>query len=128
MADHGYDVWLGNARGNYYSRKHTTLNPDKSIKFWLFSWHEIGYYDIPACIDYILEKTNREKLHYIGHSQGTTVFFVMTSMKPEYNEKVILMQALAPVAFVSHLRSPLVRLANPFLLIFEVYALIHILN
>ncbi len=35
-----------------------------------FRWDEIGMYDIPACINYILKVTNREKLIYIGHSMG----------------------------------------------------------
>lgn len=38
----GFDVWLGNARGNTHSRKHETLNPDRHRDFWDFSWHEIG--------------------------------------------------------------------------------------
>ena len=69
----GYDVWLGNQRGNTYSRMHTTLDPDVDKKqYWDFSYHEMGIYDNPAVLDFIQEKTNGQKVAYIGHSQGTT--------------------------------------------------------
>ncbi|XP_058120152.1 lipase 1 [Anopheles ziemanni] len=114
LADRGYDVWLGNARGNRYSRQHASISP-AAKSFWKFSWHEIGYYDIPAMIDYILESTGHDQLHYVGHSQGTTGFFVMASTRPEYNAKVIQMQALAPVAYMEHMKSPLLLMMTKFL-------------
>lgn len=120
LADSGYDVWLGNARGNYFSRRHSTLNPDGNLnermKYWTFSWHEIGIYDLPAMIDYILQKNiNFDKIHYIGDSQGTTAFFVMASELPEYNDKILTMNALAPVAFAANAKG----LGKTFALIIE---------
>lgn len=60
-------------------------------------------------IDYILHATNQTQLFYIGHSQGSTSFFVMCSERPEYNAKIKLMHALAPVAYMDHAVSPVVR-------------------
>ncbi|KAJ9577879.1 hypothetical protein L9F63_025261, partial [Diploptera punctata] len=95
LADQGYDVWLANSRGNTYSRKHVSLDPSDSA-FWKFSWHEMGKRDVPAEIDYILAITGYKKLFYIGHSMGTTMFFVMMSERPEYNSKIQVMIGLAP--------------------------------
>ena len=41
LADKGYDVWLGNFRGNRYSRQHVKLNPDEDDQFWNFSIDEL---------------------------------------------------------------------------------------
>ncbi|KAH8249531.1 hypothetical protein KR032_010307 [Drosophila birchii] len=112
LYDNGYDVWLANCRGNRYSRSHVKLNPNTDKAYWSFSWHEIGVYDLPAMIDDILAKTGHQKLSYFGHSQGTTSFFVMASSRPEYNAKLHLMTALAPVAFMKHMKAPLMGIAR----------------
>lgn len=108
LVDAGYDVWLGNNRGNVYSKSHISLLPTDrhfwnfrytrqnfnsfffffsffilfyslmySVSFFFlflfyFSYHELGMYDVPATIDYIINQTNCEQIFYIGHSQGTT--------------------------------------------------------
>lgn len=71
LAKEGYDVWIGNNRGSTYSMKHITYDID-SMKYWDFSFHELGVYDLPAMIDYVLKTTNHTKFIYVGHSQGTS--------------------------------------------------------
>jgi|Transcript_34472 hypothetical protein len=59
MARNGYDVWLGNSRGNKYSKKHVSLNPAKDPAYWKFSWQEMSEFDLPACIDFVLQHTGK---------------------------------------------------------------------
>ncbi|XP_063913077.1 lipase 1-like [Zophobas morio] len=99
LADEGYDVWLGNVRGTPSSRNHTTLHPNRDPKFWDFSWHEMGTIDLPAMVDYVLNVTHQASLHYVGYSQGTTIFFVMMATHPTYNAKIKVHMAMAPVAY-----------------------------
>lgn len=42
LADLGYDVWLGNTRGNIYSRSHIYLDPDDA-EFWQYSWVVLSF-------------------------------------------------------------------------------------
>ncbi|XP_028138404.2 lipase 3-like [Diabrotica virgifera virgifera] len=109
LADNGYDVWLMNCRGTSHSKKHKKLNPEQK-KFWDFSFHEIGAYDIPAVIDHILNATDQSNLFYVGHSQGCTTIFVMGSERPEYNEKIKLAVALAPGAIYKNFKQPWIEL------------------
>lgn len=110
---------MGNARGNTYSKSHVSKSPTDK-EFWNFSWHEIGIYDLPAIIDYALKTTKQEKLFYVGHSQGTTAYYVLMSTRPEYNDKVRLMVSLAPVAFMSNLKSPGLRSNVPLIKLLQV--------
>ncbi|XP_046965766.1 lipase 1-like [Vanessa cardui] len=107
LANQGYDVWLPNSRGNRYSRRHVQLDPDKDVDFWKYSFHEIGYYDLPALIDRVLKETGAPTLTAIGHSQGNTAFYILGSTKPEYNEKVNVMIALAPICYLHHSPPPI---------------------
>lgn len=102
----GKDVWISNFRGNKYSRKHAVLNPDSDSVFWDFTFHEQGVYDLTAIIDLVLEVTGRNRLQAVAHSLGSTAFFAMTSTRPEYNEKVELLVAMAPICHLDNLKPP----------------------
>ncbi|KYN32645.1 Lipase 3 [Trachymyrmex septentrionalis] len=98
LADQGYDVWLGNMRGNSYCRSHVNMTI-YDPKFWQYSFHEVGTKDLPAMFNYIFNYTDQKDLYYIGHSMGTTSLFSLLSTKPEYNIKIKMAICLAPVAF-----------------------------
>lgn len=67
LARAGYDVWAGNNRGNRWSNKHTTLDPN-SFEYYAFSWEEMGTHDVPAFAEHIKTTTGFDKISYIGHS------------------------------------------------------------
>ncbi|XP_012905587.1 lipase member K [Mustela nigripes] len=106
LADRGYDVWMGNSRGNTWSRKHLKFSP-KSQEYWAFSVDEMAGYDLPATIDFIIEKTGQEQLYYVGHSQGTTIAFIAFSTNPELAKRIKIFFALAPVITVKYTQSPM---------------------
>lgn len=87
---------------------------NNSFAYFFCSWHEIGTYDLPAMIDYVLQTTGREKLFYLGHSQGTTAFFVMSTQLPEYQDKIEAMFAMAPIAYCGRMKSPFLQMLAQF--------------
>ncbi|KAJ0178823.1 hypothetical protein K1T71_005598 [Dendrolimus kikuchii] len=136
LADLGYDVWLYNTRGNKYSKAHVRNIP--ANKYWNFTYEEMGTQDLPAVIDYILSVRSLGKLYYVGFSQGTTIFFIMCSLRPEYNDKVKHAVMLAPIALINNIKYPFIDILtkNLHLLvplfnnlgIYDVYANNHLLN
>jgi lysosomal acid lipase/cholesteryl ester hydrolase len=91
----GFDVWLGNNRGNKYSKKSIHHSPN-SQKFWDYCLDDFAWHDIPDTIQYIIDATKAANISYIGFSQGTAQAFAALSIHPQLNEKVNVFIALAP--------------------------------
>lgn len=107
LAEAGFDVWMGNNRGNKYSKKHTSRHPS-SLAFWDFSIDDFAWHDIPDSINYVLEITKQSSLSYVGFSQGSAQAFAALSIHPQLNQKVDVFVALAPAMSPPGLAAPLV--------------------
>jgi lysosomal acid lipase/cholesteryl ester hydrolase len=108
LADAGYDVWVGNNRGNGYSMVNKHFTPSQA-GFWNFTWDSFAEIDLPTEINYVLKATGQKKLTYAGISQGTTQAFAGFSGDHALASKVDLFIAFAPVAYVHHQRSELMK-------------------
>ncbi|XP_050684011.1 lipase 3-like [Leptidea sinapis] len=107
LSNMGYDVWMINARGNYYSRGHINMNVN-DVNYWKFSWHEMGYYDLPAVLEYMKSaKSNDLSINFIGHSMGTTCFLVLLSSLSDYNKYFKMGILLAPLSFLNNAKGPI---------------------
>ncbi|PPR84754.1 hypothetical protein GOBAR_AA35958 [Gossypium barbadense] len=106
LADNGYDVWLVNSHGTEYSEGHTSLS-HYDPAYWNWSWDELVAYDLPATFQYVYNQTG-QKLHFIGHSQGTLM--VMASMSRDQLLNMLRSAALlCPIAYLGHTTSLLSR-------------------
>ncbi|XP_006147759.1 lipase member M [Tupaia chinensis] len=70
------------------------------------NYDEMARFDLPAVINFILQKTGQEKIYYVGYSQGTTMGFIAFSTMPELAQKIKMYFALAPIATVKYAKSP----------------------
>jgi len=95
LVNNGYDVWIGNTRGNKYSNKHVVYN-EHDRRYWNFCLDDYAKYDVPAMILYIRNYTSIDKMSLIGFSQGSAEVFGSLSIHPTLNNYVNLFIALAP--------------------------------
>lgn len=74
----------------------------------------MAIYDLPASLSYVSNVTRQGgDIIYIGHSMGTTMYFIFSSLMPEAARDVKVMVALAPVAYMTHIKTP-IRYLSPF--------------
>ncbi|KAJ3112446.1 hypothetical protein HK100_002337, partial [Physocladia obscura] len=83
LADSGFDVWLVDGRGSN-PMEHST-----AAKYpWTFSLDDIARLDVPAVVDFVLNRTGRASLALIGFSQGSTSAFAALALSEELNKKI----------------------------------------
>jgi pimeloyl-ACP methyl ester carboxylesterase len=113
ILNRGYDVWVGNNRGNKYS--HTDTKNMSDSTFFDYSFDEMADYDLPAFYNYVLGQTGAEKLTWIGHSMGTSQFFA-AAVDPKTKEFVTAKTekfiALAPIVYMNHVGSGIIKFAS----------------
>ena len=83
----GFQVWLGNNRGNKYSCTNVKLY-NNSKEFWDFSFQEMGEIDFPLFLKTVKEQTGKDKINVMGHSQGGTQIFAALSEFPELQDSI----------------------------------------
>ena len=110
LSDSGYDVWLTNTRGNIFSYEHMDI-VNHSVKvsssdYFRYTFDEMAKYDVSEYIDYILDRSDHQKLSYVGASQGTTIFFAAADVVENLSDKVSAFVAYAPVVYVSNINNP----------------------
>ena len=106
LVNQGYDVWLNNFRGNIYSRRHITLDPETD-EFWSFDMTDLRF-DHMANIQFIIDTTGYPQVHTFGFSFGGGTLAWALALEPEFFESRIAEGALiAPLVSVAHSNSPL---------------------
>ncbi|MCQ2818434.1 MAG: alpha/beta fold hydrolase [archaeon] len=117
LVNEGYDVWLTNTRGGYCSLDHVELDSSEiNGKYWDFSLDHKSAYDLPAFVEYIQKTTGYSKVDYLGHSQGTMIFFLKALDDPEYiNKNIGRFIALGAVPGLAHSPNEAFKLLAPFL-------------
>lgn len=81
-AEHGFDVWLGNLRGNTFSNQHIKYTTYDS-EYWDFDVEDHALYDVAAQIAYVKQYSG-QKVSYIGHSLGTITALWLSAVEMDF--------------------------------------------
>ena len=89
LCDEGYTLYLPYIRGTQFSRSHLDYDSSLNSDYWDFSFDQMAQYDLPSIVNYAKQRDQVEKVYYIGHSQGTLIYFLSYMNNPEFLEKNI---------------------------------------
>lgn len=78
----------------------------------LSSWDEMAQYDLPAMLEFALNISGKDELHYVGHSQGSLMGFAGFPRYPQLAAKVKTFFALAPIAHIKNIDGALKYIAE----------------
>lgn len=87
----GFDVWNLDLRGHGRARVHASGRPQHPKNLDVYA-----SYDLPAAITRVLEETNADSVHFVGHSLGGMVLamYLATTEDPPIASAVILSSPL----------------------------------
>lgn len=111
LIEAGFDLWLGNNRGTKYSQVSDKWTMAEK-QYWEFSFQQMGAYDAPAQLGYVIKTTRQPQLTYIGHSQGTSQMFAALSDPKTHqwmNQHVKHFVALAPICYMTNFDQNLIK-------------------
>ena len=87
LCEEGYTVYIPYMRGTQFSRSHLDYDSSLNSHYWDFSFDQLAEFDLPANINYVKKRDGVEKVYFLGHSQGTLIFFLAYMNDPEFMEK-----------------------------------------
>lgn len=114
LSDQGFDVWIGNNRGNIFSISNSKLDINTQ-EFWdAIDVDTMAKYDVPAIFDYVLETTKAVKMDWVGHSQGGGMILFALAMHDTLKDRLGTAALLAPGVYVSHMKVTLLQLLSKY--------------
>ena len=94
-------MWLGNLRGNKYSRDNKLVDPYWS-KYWSFNLSELAA-DLSENIEFVRKQADSDKIAFVGHGHSASLLFMnMYEHGHKIEDRISSCIALAPIAHTDY--------------------------